>query len=54
MSGNSVVLSAYDAKRCARRVHNDHEPTLSLPAWIPPVELQARLDSGVAFASGRP
>jgi predicted RecB family nuclease len=44
-----VLLGAYAAKRCARRVHNEWDPTIETVAWEPPAELQARLDAGREF-----
>jgi predicted RecB family nuclease len=42
----SVLLTAYDVRRCQRRVHLDHDPSLDRVAWEPPAELQARFDAG--------
>lgn len=44
-----VLLTGYDAKRCQRRVHNDHDRTLERAAWEPPAELQKLFDSGNDF-----
>lgn len=41
-----VLLTAYDAKRCARRVHNEWDQTIPTARWDPPAELQARFDAG--------
>lgn len=43
------LLGGYDAKRCARRVHNDHDPTMTAPDFAVSAELQARFDAGNAF-----
>ena len=44
-----VLLTGYDAKRCQRRVHNDHDPTLEKVPWEPSPDLQKRFDEGRAF-----
>lgn len=44
-----VLLGAYAAKQCARRIHNDWDATVPKGPWTPPPELQARLDAGIAF-----
>jgi hypothetical protein len=44
-----VLLTGYDVKRCQRRVHNDHDPTLEKVPWEPPADLQKRFDDGRAF-----
>jgi hypothetical protein len=44
-----VILTGYDAKRCQRRVHNEHDPTLERATWQPPEDLQKRFDDGRAF-----
>ena len=36
-----VLLNAYAAKRCARRIHNDWDSTILKGPWTPPPELQA-------------
>src|SRR3954454_23677529 len=43
------LLTGYDAKRCQRRVHNDHDPTLEKVPWEIPADLQNRFDDGKAF-----
>jgi hypothetical protein len=43
------LLTGYDAKRCQRRVHNDHDPTLDTVPWEVPPDLQQRFDAGKAF-----
>ncbi len=43
------LLTGYDAKRCQRRVHNDHDPTLEKVPWEVPADLQKRFDDGKAF-----
>jgi len=44
-----VLLTGYDAKRCARRIHNEWDPAVEKVAWEVPPELQMRFDAGVAF-----
>jgi hypothetical protein len=44
-----LLLTGYDAKRCQRRVHNDHDATLDTVPWAVPAELQQRFDAGKAF-----
>lgn len=44
-----IVLGGYASKQCARRVHNEFDPTVPKEPWQPPLELQARFDVGVAF-----
>ena len=41
-----ILLGGYASKQCARRVHNDFDPTISTEPWEPPPELQARFDAG--------
>ncbi|MGV1036584.1 MAG: TM0106 family RecB-like putative nuclease [Candidatus Nanopelagicales bacterium] len=47
-----ILLSAYVAKRCARRAHNDYDPTLT---GVELIELGAstlqRIDAGIEFES---
>lgn len=43
------LLTGYDAKRCQRRVHNDHDATLDAVPWEVPADLQQRFDAGRAF-----
>lgn len=51
MNERRLLLSGYDVKRCARRVHNDHDPDLNAPdhSWSP--DFQARIDAGLMFES---
>jgi predicted RecB family nuclease len=49
MTDRPILLTAYDAKRCARRVHNDWDRTIPQAPWEPPPTLQVRLDAGIAF-----
>lgn len=44
-----VLLTGYDAKRCARRIHNEWDPAVEKVAWEVPPELQMRFDAGIAF-----
>lgn len=44
-----VLLTGYDAKRCQRRVHNDHDQTLEPAPWEPSADLQKLFDSGRDF-----
>jgi predicted RecB family nuclease len=44
-----ILLTAYDAKRCARRIHNEWDPSIEKAAWEIPAELQMRFEAGVAF-----
>lgn len=46
---DAVLLSGYDAKRCARRVHNEWDPTVERVAWEVPPELQMRFVAGREF-----
>src|SRR3954447_2490192 len=43
------LLTGYDAKRCQRRVHNDHDRTLERAPWEPPADLLKRFGDGRAF-----
>lgn len=43
------LLTGYDAKRCQRRVHNEHDPTIEQVDWEPPEDLQKRFADGRAF-----
>lgn len=45
----SVLLGAHDAKRCARRIHNEWDPTLTGEPWEPPAALQMLFDQGQQF-----
>jgi predicted RecB family nuclease len=49
MTDQPILLTAYDAKRCPRRVHNDWDPTIPQAPWEPPPTLRVRLDAGIAF-----
>lgn len=50
MSASVVaLLGGTDVKRCARRIHNEHDPSLPKVAWNPSPELQLRLDRGLEF-----
>lgn len=45
-----ILLSGYDAKRCARRVHNEWDATVvDRVEWEVPAALQMRFDEGVVF-----
>jgi predicted RecB family nuclease len=44
-----VLLTGYDAKRCARRVHNEWDPSIEKVEWEVPASLQMRFDAGIAF-----
>lgn len=44
-----VLLTGYDAKRCARRIHNEWDPTVDKVEWEVPARLQMRFDAGIAF-----
>ncbi len=44
-----VLLTGYDAKRCARRIHNEWDPSAEKIAWEVPPTLQMRFDGGIAF-----
>lgn len=43
------LLTGYDAKRCQRRVHNEHDATIEKAPWQPPADLQKRFDDGREF-----
>lgn len=47
--GDMVLLDAYAAKRCPRRVHNEWDPTIPTVEWEPPAEIQLRFDAGREF-----
>lgn len=51
MTPHPILLSAYAAKQCPVRVHNDFHPQIPKAVWEPPPELQARFDAGRAFES---
>jgi predicted RecB family nuclease len=44
-----VLLDAYAAKRCVRRVHNEADPALEQVPWEPPPDLQAIFDAANAY-----
>lgn len=44
-----ILLSGYDAKRCARRIHNEWDPTIDKVEWEVPGSLQMSFDAGNAF-----
>jgi predicted RecB family nuclease len=44
-----ILLTGYSAKQCARRVHNEFDPTIEKVEWEVPPELQMRFDAGIAF-----
>ena len=46
-----ILLTGYAAKECARRVHNEWDPTIEVEAWDPPRELEMRFAAGIAFES---
>ena len=52
MNGNPerpVLLSGYDAKRCARRTHNEWDRSVEKVEWEVPASLQMRFEAGIAF-----
>lgn len=49
MSSTLILLTGYDAKRCARRIHNEWDPTIDKTEWEVPASLQMRFDAGIAF-----
>ena len=44
MATTPILLTGYDAKRCARRIHNEWDPTIEKVQWEVPPELQMRFD----------
>jgi len=44
-----LLLTGHDAKRCARRIHNEWDPTVDKVEWEVPADLQMRFDAGIAF-----
>ncbi|WP_310964527.1 TM0106 family RecB-like putative nuclease [Nocardioides terrisoli] len=46
-NGATVLLGAYDAKRCARRVHNEWDPTVPKGEWVLPAPIQLRVEAGL-------
>lgn len=51
-AGEPILLGGYDAKRCAVRVHHDHNRLVPKTAWVPTPEERARMDAGNAFETG--
>ena len=49
MSEPMVLLTGYDAKRCARRIHNEWDPGIAKIGWEVPADLRMRMDAGIAF-----
>ena len=45
----NVLLGAYDAKRCARRIHNEWDPSLETEPWEAPPAVQMLFDQGRRF-----
>lgn len=45
----SVLLGAHDVKRCARRIHNEWDPTLETEPWEAPAAVQMLFDQGRRF-----
>ena len=44
-----ILLGGYAAKQCPVRAQNDYSPLVPTQEWVPPPEVQARLDAGNAF-----
>ena len=44
-----ILLTGYDAKRCARRIHNEWDPSVEKVEREVPASLQMRFDAGIAF-----
>lgn len=44
-----LLLTGHDAKRCARRIHNEWDPSVEQVRWEVPPELQMRFDAGNLF-----
>lgn len=44
-----VLLTGYDAKRCARRIHNEWDPAIGKAVWDAPADLQMRFQAGIDF-----
>jgi predicted RecB family nuclease len=44
-----ILLTGYDAKRCARRIHNEWDPAIKKIGWEVPADLRMRMDAGIAF-----
>lgn len=51
MTRHPILLSAYAAKQCPVRIHNDFHPQIPKVVWEPSPELQARFEAGRAFES---
>ncbi len=49
MAHTPILLTGYDAKRCARRVHNEWDPTIEQVEWEVPPDLQMRFRAGIEF-----
>lgn len=49
MPSTATFLGGTDVKRCARRIHNEHDPTLPKAPWEPSPELQLMFDRGLEF-----
>ena len=48
-AGGPILLGGYDAKRCAVRVHHDHNRLVPKTDWVPTPEERARMDAGNVF-----
>ncbi len=46
-----ILLTGYAAKQCARRVHNEWDPTIESVSWEVPPELEMRFEAGRDFES---
>ncbi len=51
-AGKPILLTGYDAKRCARRVHNEWDPAIGKVAWEIPEDLQMRFNTGIECEAG--
>src|SRR6478609_9442709 len=49
MPDQPILLTGYDAKRCARRVHNEWDPSIDKVEWEVPEDLQVRFTAGIEF-----
>jgi predicted RecB family nuclease len=49
MTERLILLTGYDAKRCARRIHNEWDLRIEKVEWEVPAELRMRMDAGIAF-----
>ena len=47
----TILLTGYAAKQCARRVHNEWDPTIESVSWEVPPELEMRFEAGRDFES---